>query len=43
MIHLNLVPLQKGNTQVMETLLKFLFKINMTNTKGVINFGDFHF
>ena len=26
---LNLVPLQTGNTQVMETLLNALFKINM--------------
>ena len=38
---LNLVPLQTGNTQVMETLLKALFKINMTVQSGVLTLADY--
>ena len=37
---LNLVPLQTGNTQVMETLLKALFKINMTVQSGVLTLAQ---
>ena len=37
---LNSVPLQKGNTEGMETILKFYLKGNMYKKSGVLNIQE---